>query len=514
MPDEAPRKRWLRSWTRFLTGGLLIVALSGGATTVLAWHKLNTISKEIFPTKDKIHTEKGLITASYSGAPETFLLIGSDKRAGSKNLEERESPPRSDTMLLVRLDPRQGQTSVLSIPRDLLVKIVTPGGEELYPEKMNAAYSIGSEEHTKDGGAKLVAKTIENLLHIKLNGIIDVTFKGFIKVVDALGCVYINVDHRYWHTSGLGEEDYSSIHLFPGYQKLCYEKALSYVRYRHTDSDFVRVARQQEFIRQLREQVSLGNLVDQIDHISKEVGKAVLTTFNSGGSELIKLTKLIAFSQRKPLRQVKFRFNSDTTFVEEQEYVTAGPQEIRETVNDFLHGDERVTLPSAPKPQKPRKNKHRRAHRAGSPPPAAIGLYPTSSTARDEIVKMAVNVPFPVVYPALQTGPAIPLEHHRFKVKTRQGTIQHGFIEVFEENSQGGYYDVEGMTWNDPPLIDNPSQTENIGKRHYIFIDDGAHIHVIAWHEHKDIYWVNNTLLEELTNAQMIYIAQSARPLR
>lgn len=518
MPEEPPRKRWLRSWSRFLAGGVLIVALSGGATAVLAWHRINTISNELFPAKDRIHVAKGLITPSYSGAPQTFLLIGSDKRAGSKNAEERESPPRSDTMLLVRLDPRQGQTSVLSIPRDLLVKIVTPSGEELYPEKMNAAYSIGSQEHTKDGGAKLVAKTIENLLHIKLNGIIDVTFKGFINVVDALGCVYINVDHRYWHTSGLGEEDYSSIHLFPGYQRLCYENALSYVRYRHTDSDFVRVARQQEFIRQLREQVSIGKLVNQIDHVSKEVGKAVLTTFNPGAEELLRLTKLIAFSQRKPLRQVKFHFGSDTTFIEEQEYVTAGPQEITETVNDFLHGDEKVTLPSRPKPSHKSTGKgkgaRRRPHRAAPPPPSTLGLYPTSSTVRDEVVKMAVNVPFPVVFPSLQTGPAIPLEHHRFKVKTRAGVVEHGFVEVFEQSSQGGYYDVEGMTWSNPPLINNPTQTENIGKRHYILIDDGAHIHVIAWHEGKYLYWVNNTLLEELTNSQMIYIAQSTRRLR
>ena len=104
----------------------------------------------------------------------------------------------------------------------------------------------------------LAAETIEHQVFpgLKLNGIVDVNFAGFIKVVDTLGCVYVNVDHRYYHVNGGGEENYSEINLQPGYQKLCYDNALSYVRYRHGDSDFVRVARQQDFLRDLREQIS------------------------------------------------------------------------------------------------------------------------------------------------------------------------------------------------------------------------------------------------------------------
>jgi len=78
---------------------------------------------------------------------------------------------------------------------------------------------------------------------VVINGIVDVNFASFIKIVDTLGCVYVNVDHRYLHINGEGGEAYSEINLQPGYQKLCYNNALSYVRYRHGDSDFVRVAR-------------------------------------------------------------------------------------------------------------------------------------------------------------------------------------------------------------------------------------------------------------------------------
>src|SRR5207237_892616 len=142
---------------------------------------------------------------------------------------------------------------------------------------------------------------------LKLNGIVDVNFAAFINVVDTLGCVYVNVDHRYYHANAPGEEAYSEINLQPGYQKLCYQSALSYVRYRHGDSDFVRVARQQDFMRDLREQISPEDVLGQIDSVAKAVGRAIASTFHNSASQLIELAKLVAFSQGKPLRQVKFQ---------------------------------------------------------------------------------------------------------------------------------------------------------------------------------------------------------------
>ncbi|HEY7952347.1 MAG TPA: LCP family protein, partial [Solirubrobacteraceae bacterium] len=332
---------------RFLIGGVAIALLSGAATATVALNKVTTIANEVFPGVNRIHAPAGVIAEAYGGAPQTFLLIGSDKRAKSKSAFDRANPPHSDTMLLVRLDPNQGQTSVLSIPRDLLAKIATPSGQVYYPEKINGAYTIGSSLKGTDGGARLAAETIEHLLGIKLNGVIDATFKGFIEVVDSLGCVYINVDHRYYHVNGLGGENYSEINLQPGYQKLCYNNALSYVRYRHGDSDFVRVARQQDFIRDLREQVPVGNLVGEIDTVSKAVGRAVTTTFHSSAGQLIELGELAAFSQQKPLRQVKFQVDNANATISGGSYVTSSPTLIKATVREFLHGHEQLKLPSS-----------------------------------------------------------------------------------------------------------------------------------------------------------------------
>ncbi len=141
-------------------------------------------------------------------------------------------------------------------------------------------------------------------------------------MVDSLGCVYVNVDHRYFNENiGTPETDYTSINLQPGYQKLCYENALDYVRYRHTDSDFVRVARQQDFLRDLREQVSpqLG----EVDKVAKTVGRAISTNFSPSASILLELAKLIGFSQGKPLRQVKFQTENIDYVLNGGDYVTS-----------------------------------------------------------------------------------------------------------------------------------------------------------------------------------------------
>jgi LCP family protein required for cell wall assembly len=496
---------------RFAIAAVAILLLSGGATVTVALTKLNHIAEEVFPRGSQIHIAKGVVEAAYSGEPQTFMILGSDRRAGAKDAYDRNNPPHSDTMLLVHLDPNYGQISVLSIPRDLLVSITTKSGQTYYPSKINAAYTLGSAEGGADRGVELTAKTVEHLLHIKLNGVIDVSFKGFRDVVDTLGCVYVNVDHRYLHQSEASEAgNYSSINLQPGYQKLCYENALSYVRYRHGDSDFVRVARQQDFIRNLREQVPVGNLVGEIDTVSKAVGKAVTTTFHSSASQLIELAKLAAFSQQKPLRQVKFQVENANAMINGNSYVTSSPQLIKATVREFLHGHARLRLPTSSSSSS---GSRPHSHHAGSAVSNAgsLGLYPVSAAAKSMALNTAPGLPFPLEYPTLQTGPAVPQEVHAYTLEEHKHR-HHAYVAVWQQNGLGGYYDVEGMDWVNIPLFAH-ARAQTIGGRSYLIVDDGAHIHDIGWRTGKVIYFVANTLLEDLSNEQMIAIARSTGPL-
>ncbi len=514
--DERPPALWWGMWKRFLLAGVLIVAMSGAATATLALNKITTLADEIFPRLSHIDAPKGLLTPEYGGGPQTFLILGSDRRSGSKNVEERDASPHSDTILLVRFDPAQGQTSVLSIPRDLMVNITLPGGQVDANEKINAAYTIGAEAGGPSEASILAAETIKREVfpQLTLNGIIDVNFKGFIEVVDTLGCAYVNVDHRYYNDNeGTPETDYTSIDLEPGYQKLCYENALDYVRYRHTDSDFVRVARQQDFLRDLREQINPANEIGQIDRVAKAVGHAIRTNFPASSQELILLTKLVAFSQAKPLRQVKFLTNDDEYHFGGGDYVTSTPELERQTLKAFLYGHEQLRLPAAPPPAHTTSSHGRRGahHRHSGFSPAAIGLFPTPSSDEEELVRASPEIPFPVLYPRYQTGPAEQQQVRAYPLRNEQKIRHHAYVIVWQENGlQGGYYDFEGTDWLNPPLFAH-ARTQVIGGVEYLFVDDGSHIHVIGWRSGRVLYWLTNTLLEELSNAQMLAIAKSAQ---
>src|SRR5450755_2183108 len=178
MDDERPPSLWLGMWKRFLIGGVLIVLLSGGATATVTLNTATGIAHDIFSPLNQIGAPKGVVTPEYNGGPQTFLILGSDRRVGSKDSADRSNPPHSDTILLVRFDPEQGQTSVLSIPRDLLVNIETKNGESYPKEKINAAYTIGNKLGGTRGGMVLAAETIEREVFpgLKLNGIVDVSF--------------------------------------------------------------------------------------------------------------------------------------------------------------------------------------------------------------------------------------------------------------------------------------------------------------------------------------------------
>ena len=99
MTDESPEHQG-GLWKRFA-----IVAVSGAATATVALNTVSGIAAEVFPALNHIKAPKGLITPEYNGGPETFLILGSDRREGSKDAVDREDPPHSDTILLVRFDP-------------------------------------------------------------------------------------------------------------------------------------------------------------------------------------------------------------------------------------------------------------------------------------------------------------------------------------------------------------------------------------------------------------------------
>ena len=176
-----------------------------------------------------------------AGQPATALVIGYDRRAN----EAKGAPSRSDTLMLIRADPAGKTISLLSFPRDLRAEIVCPG-KATYVTKINAAYANCGSRGTLD--------TVRRLTGVSVNYLITVNFRGFTQVVDKLGGLWMDVDRRYYNSHS-GPTGYATINLQPGYQKLNGSQALDFVRFRHTDSDLYRNARQQSFVRALKDQI-------------------------------------------------------------------------------------------------------------------------------------------------------------------------------------------------------------------------------------------------------------------
>ena len=181
--------------------------------------------------------------------PAIALVLGYDHRAGERGL-----PSRSDTMMLIRADPVTKTISLLSFPRDLIVPVYCPpqgGGAAVVVDhaRINSAYA--------DCGLSGSLETVRHLTGLPINYLISVNFLGFIAVVNKLGGVWMDVDRRYYNKNvGTVETNYANIDLQPGYQRLTGKQALDFVRYRHTDSDLYRLARQQEFVSAMRQRVA------------------------------------------------------------------------------------------------------------------------------------------------------------------------------------------------------------------------------------------------------------------
>lgn len=167
--------------------------------------------------------------------PVYVTLIGVDER--------EHDIGRSDTLILVRIDPKTSRLDVVNIPRDTLVTFKS--GKQ---SKINAAYSID--------GAPFVTEVVQDLLGIPRPYYVTLNFKAFEEIIDYLGGVEIDVEKHYQY-----EDPYQDLYIdIPaGRQRLDGETALQYVRLRYdgvTNSDIARIERQQKFINALKERVA------------------------------------------------------------------------------------------------------------------------------------------------------------------------------------------------------------------------------------------------------------------
>jgi LCP family protein required for cell wall assembly len=300
-------------------------ALAGGS--YLYFHQSVAAVRAHTPDVKRAQKQLAIVPPGHAAIA---LVIGYDHRAGIESGLES----RSDTIMLLRADPQTKTISMLSFPRDLQVTVKCRNLPDVV-DRINYAYQRCGSDGT--------LRTVQALTQLPVNYLITVNFHGFKQIVDKLGGVWMDVDRRYYNRNvGTAETNFADINLQPGYQRLNATQALEFVRYRHTDSDFYRLARQQQFVRAFKEQVASNSKTDlalKLPGLVSAVTNNVEVGVGGGGTLKDKTVLSYAlFGVSLPpghFFQPKIENLGQDAFFD----VTASPESIQTAVDQFEHPD-------------------------------------------------------------------------------------------------------------------------------------------------------------------------------
>ncbi|WP_349239884.1 LCP family protein [Patulibacter sp. SYSU D01012] len=489
----APRPgRWLA--LRILLAGVVVVATVGTAVATGIDHEARRIAAplgHLDPSTERI------LDKPKPGAAQTILLTGLDHRYS----DGKDAKSRSDTMILVRLDPDAKATTMLSLPRDLRVPSLGPPGQD----KLNSAWA--------QGGATKLTKTIRNTLlgtpadPFRINDVISVKFDAFAQLVNYFGCLYAEVDRKYFVPPNSG---HAQIDQPAGYQLLCGQAALAYVRFRVQDSDFIREARQANYIAEVRSQIDpmeaiTGDLV-------QKVGKYVNTNVAGSPRRLLALAKLGLYVTDKPTARIKLGDLSDAD--DDSGDVLTTPQALARARQQFLHPEvaKQKTKRPAKKTSggKPRK---RRAKRLKAATPASLTTDTAGMERSAGVVRGGVSG-VDVYAPTLRYGRGAYEDEmtrgYGILGKDRKPKWP-SYRIVATTGDNGQYYGVEGTTWKSPPILALATDAVRLGGRTWRVQYDGKNIRRLLWQAPSGTYWITNTLTDELSPKEMYALARSLR---
>ncbi|MBY0097114.1 LytR family transcriptional regulator [Mesobacillus maritimus] len=243
---RADKKKKKRKWLRITGFILLLLLISVGAYLFTVYRSL---TNAVDTMHEPIERPQREITFK-KREPFTALMLGVDEREGDKG--------RSDTIIVLTVNPEKNSVKMLSIPRDTYTEIIGRGTQD----KINHAYAFG--------GVEMAMDTVENFLDIPIDYYLKVNMEGFQDIVNAVGGITVNNDMEF--TEG-------SFHFPQGSIDLDGREALAYVRMRKQDpqGDFGRQKRQRQVIQGvISKGASLGSLT-KFDNIFDALGHNVKT---------------------------------------------------------------------------------------------------------------------------------------------------------------------------------------------------------------------------------------------
>ena len=272
-----------------------------------------------------------------------ILILGVDQRPNESG------PWRTDTMMVVSVDPESKSAGMLSIPRDLWVEI--PGYDM---DRINTAYVIGDLNKVPGGGPALAKKTVQYNLGEPIHYYLRVNFVAFQQIIDLMGGVDIYVEREIndplYPDMNYG---YDPLRIPAGWQHMDGALALKYARTRHGSSDFERMHRQQQVMLAVRDRATqlglLPKLLPRAHEIAKTIGNSIQTDLTL--DQLARLAQLGSEIDRARIRTASIDETMTSSWTTPQGAMVLVPDRTRMAVLHNLifsapvsTGDEAVQL--------------------------------------------------------------------------------------------------------------------------------------------------------------------------
>jgi len=489
---EGVRKRKRRRillWS--LIGVVVLILAIGGGSYLWLYNRLGDTTTD----DTTVISAVGATLADAVDPPNAtdILVLGADKRANAE--EGIES--RSDTVILVHVDPDNDYLSILSLPRDLRLEIPGQG-----TGKLNAAYALG--------GAELTMATVQRLTKVDIDEYLEIDFAAFQDITDALGGVYVDVDRRYYNDDA--QSDFELIKLSPGYQLLNGGDALDYVRFRHDGNlDFGRMDRQQRFLSAAREQISGWNLALKLPGLINALADNVKTTIKA--MELQKLALWAVGLDGSRIRQISI--TGDTPTIGLESFVVPEEGAVEEAV------DKLVTPPAA----------------NGSD--GSIATAGGTTTSQSTTTTTEDSTPF-ITDPAkiensrlwslfadatsfLVMAPGyLPDGYQYVDRRPQEGetyqivpgdTDKPGLKMVYRFTNSVGtvtnqYLGIMETSWVNAPAAGKGAEVEYNGTT-FTIVGTNQKVERIWWKQDDTLYWVSNTLSFYLSKKELLKVAES-----
>jgi len=578
--SAAPPKPKSRLWLRLMRWTVIAVVV-GVAFVAGGWvgwfnAQASQLASKNPEVVEKVREE---LVPELPGEAMNILVLGSDHR-----YQFGGDAGRSDTLMLLRLDPNTKSVSILSVPRDLNVAIPGHGFD-----RINAAYSLG--------GPALSVETFKALTGLPVNHYMEVDFVGFSKIVDALGGVYLDVDRRYYNPLDTG---YAAIDIKAGYQRVDGHDALQFARYRHTDSDFTRMVRQQTFVRELQRQSFRWGNWRRIPKLVKIITKNTTSDLSSL-RQWLSMARLVLEIDTSKVYST--HLVADPLDVGGASELQASPDQISAVVEQFTHPDKSPVQPAQGK-KMPKKSFTVSVSNGGAAagtasqvaaglesqgyrPVVAGDLLPTNGTTDTVVyatrsyvgnaralaaltkpsrvvelqrmrggaegVSVVLGPSFTglaIVKPtnltggvgqqvtagvnqdaamwkqyAAQTSVRVQMpsawvsgctylwdDSRTYRIPTGDGDA--AALCVVGQTATGKYWHIQEMRWTDPPAMTSPNETVSVQGREFKLFYDGGELHRVAWQDGNTLYWLANSLENDLSKETMLALAASFKPVK